>query len=230
MKESKMVKGACVLLVFMLNIGITELSAQLYYRPGGQGEVQVNPIRIDPDSPDLVNGHYYATESPLPTNIEFIDGNSLEDVPTKFNLERQNLEQKVDDQLMVYSGKIIKSFTQGGNVYIAGKFISNQFLNDMFYCKLYDGQFQLYSLMDVNLQENAYNKALDIGNRGSTYINTTEYFLMDNEKIIERSQSIKKIIKSLNKNSDCKELYKSENLKPTEENAILLLAEYYSES
>lgn len=207
-----------------------DVSAQIYYRPGGQGEVQVNPVRIDPESPDLINGHYYETESAVFTDIEFVDGNSLTAVPTKFNLERQNLEQRVDGQLMVYSGKIMKSFTQGGKKYVAGKFISNQFLNDKFYCKLYDGQFQLYSLTNVNLQENAYNQALDIGSRGSTYIKSTEYFLMDKDEIVERSPSIKKIIKSLNKNSKCKELYKSENLKATEESAIILLSEYYDKS
>lgn len=142
-----------------------------------------------------VEGSYYLTDAPEELSIIQKDSLFQEDVLGRYNIR----DDRFEIGSIVISGSNVISFKQKGRTYIRGIALKPQSeQKDHFFVVLHQGKFDLLLSTSVRFKPSDYNLIMDTGSRNDTYFKEDFYYLFQNEELLLRTKSVKKVGKFLN--------------------------------
>ncbi|MDW3211507.1 MAG: hypothetical protein R8N23_16670 [Reichenbachiella sp.] len=137
-----------------------------------------------------VEGSYYLTESASPMTIIQKDSLVHQDIYGIYNIR----DDRFEIGSIAIAGEMVWKFEQGENIYIRASTLKPSLEEgDVFFKVLHEGLYDLYVAKEVVFKPSNYNLIMDTGSRSDTYIKEDVYYMFQDQKLVVKSKSIKKI-------------------------------------
>jgi hypothetical protein len=230
----KFLSGLSLLFIFACQV-----SAQITVLGSTQGEGYMNNTvrgvmtEIKPPVREAT-GSTYINDNWLPGKINLTNGQVIDDVLIRYDIEVDQIEVKIDGTLKGVSGKNIKSLTllnlttQSNELYISGNgLMENGNKQTGLFKVITDGAWSLLEKIEVNFVKPSYNPVLDVGEEEPQYVKSSALYIAQGPTIFKVSKKKKKFLESFNEQSDSVSAYmKKMKLSIKDTDDIKLIVEF----
>ena len=182
--------------------GLQRASIDMNMRPGGVINTFPPPVRE-------AIGSTYIDDNWLPGKIDLTNGQVIEDVLIRYDIETDRVEVRVNDELKGVKGENVKSFTvfnastQSNDVFVNGRGYQREGnAHDGFFKLIRGGEWSLLEKTEVEFVKSTYNPVLGVGEEAPKYVKSKTLFVAAGASIFVVTKNKKKFLESLNDQSD----------------------------
>lgn len=189
-----------------------------------------------PLSPSETKGTVYLHEEWQNGSVYLNNVQLIEDYPLKYDLERNQMEIKLDRAIKVLPLEKIEKFiwenlgTGKEHVFInADKYVEENVPAFGIFEVIIDGNMKLLAKPELDLIKPSYNVQLDVGDKDRKYVKSAAYYLAKNERLFRVENKNKHNFNLFGEHSnDIKKFVADHKLKFKREEDLTKIVEYYN--
>lgn len=188
--------------------------------------------------PKQMEGTYYLHDYWSMGKVSLFNGDELENLQIKFDIEQNHLELKTENQIKLLEDSYIKEFT----LHDTESGTEMKFLNCSLYQKdgipligffesLAEGNLSLFSKMELSIIKANYDPKFDVGDKMDKVVKVEKYYIARGYDVWEVTNNKKDNLRIFGDKADSMGSYlKSEKLSFKDEEDIKKMVAYYNQT